>query len=95
MSTLKKTGVALASTALLMLASLPASAEDAAAPAADAGVKCVGGNACKGHSACKTANNSCKGMNQCKGLGWTNAASEAECTQNGGLVEAAPAAPTE
>jgi hypothetical protein len=89
MSQLKKAGIALASTAVLMLASVQSFAADAAAPAADAGVKCVGGNACKGHGACKTANNSCKGMNGCKGQGWVMSASEQACTESGGVVEKA------
>lgn len=86
MSHFKKAGIALASSAVLMLASFQCAAADVA-PAADAGVKCVGGNACKGQAACKTANNSCKGMNGCKGQGWVTSASEAACTESGGLVE--------
>ncbi len=91
MSQFKKAGIALASTAILMLASAQSIAADAAAPAADAGVKCIGGNGCKGQAACKTANNSCKGMNACKGQGWVMAASDAACTESGGIVEKAEA----
>ncbi len=52
-------------------------------------VKCSGANACKGTSACKTANNACKGQNSCKGKGWIMVASEKDCTDKGGKVEAA------
>jgi hypothetical protein len=49
-------------------------------------VKCGGGNSCKGTSACKTAQNSCKGHNSCKGMGWSETATETECTSKGGKV---------
>ncbi|MBI2792989.1 MAG: hypothetical protein HYX61_13670 [Gammaproteobacteria bacterium] len=55
----------------------------------DTGVKCVGSNACKGQSACKTANNACKGQNSCKGKGYEMVATEKDCTDKGGKVEAA------
>ena len=51
-----------------------------------AGVKCSGANACKGQSACKGASSACKGQNTCKGQGWSEAASAADCTANGGKV---------
>ena len=47
-------------------------------------VKCAGGNSCRGTSACKTAQSSCKGQNSCKGLGWSETATETECTSKGG-----------
>jgi hypothetical protein len=53
---------------------------------AEDGVKCSGINSCKGTSACKTAASSCKGQNSCKGLGWTEAATAAECAAKGGKV---------
>ena len=53
---------------------------------ASAKVKCSGGNSCKGTSACKTAQSSCKGQNSCKGLGWSETATETECTSKGGKV---------
>ena len=58
----------------------------AAPAAAGAKVKCSGGNSCKGTSACKTAQSSCKGQNSCKGLGWSETATENECTARGGKV---------
>lgn len=53
---------------------------------ATAKVKCGGGNSCKGTSACKTARSSCKGQNSCKGMGWSETATENECTAKGGKV---------
>ena len=49
-------------------------------------VKCGGGNSCKGTSACKTAQSSCKGQNSCKGMGWSETATETDCTTKGGKV---------
>jgi hypothetical protein len=49
-------------------------------------IRCSGGNSCKGTSACKTAQSSCKGRNSCKGLGWSETATENECTTKGGKV---------
>ncbi len=66
MSTLKTTGMALATAAALLFGSVavtPAHAEDAK-------VKCQGANACKGKSACATATSSCQGQNSCKGKGY-------------------------
>jgi hypothetical protein len=51
-------------------------------------VQCSGINSCKGSGSCKGADNSCKGTNACKGQGWTDAASEKECTDKGGKVVA-------
>jgi hypothetical protein len=51
-------------------------------------VKCAGANSCGGKGSCKSADNSCKGQNSCKGKGWTAAASEKECTDQGGKVMA-------
>lgn len=51
-----------------------------------AGVKCGGTNACRGQSACKMGNSACKGQNACKGQGWSEAATAADCTANGGKV---------
>ncbi len=53
---------------------------------ADSKVKCGGGNSCKGTSACKTAQNACKGQNSCKGMGWSETATQSECTAKGGKV---------
>jgi len=58
----------------------------ASTAAAGDGVKCSGVNSCKGTSACKTASSSCKGQNSCKGMGWTEAATAAECAAKGGKV---------
>ncbi len=58
----------------------------ASAGSAETKVKCTGGNSCKGTSACKSAQSSCKGQNSCKGLGWSETASESECTAKGGKV---------
>jgi uncharacterized membrane protein len=51
-------------------------------------MKCAGGNACAGKGACASADgsSSCAGKNSCKGKGWTNVASEAECTKAGGHI---------
>ncbi len=91
----KKAGMILAAAVgTLFAASTFAAANAAPANAAtDASmtVKCVGGNACKGTSNCKTATNACKGQNSCKGKGWVMVATEKDCTDKGGKVEA-PAA---
>ena len=50
------------------------------ATAAQADVKCAGGNACKGQSACKSAKSSCKGQNACKGQGFVMTGTDLECT---------------
>lgn len=74
MSTLKTTGMALATAAALLFGSVavtPAHAEDAK-------VKCQGANACKGKSACATATSSCQGQNSCKGKGYVML-SKSEC----------------
>jgi hypothetical protein len=58
----------------------------ASGASATAKVKCGGGNSCKGTSACKSAQSSCKGQKACKGLGWSETATETECTSRGGKV---------
>lgn len=93
----KKTGMILAAAVGTLFAAsafATAATTDAAAAtgagATDANmVKCVGGNACKGTSECKTANNGCKGQNSCKGKGWVMVATDKDCTDKGGTVEAA------
>jgi hypothetical protein len=84
----KFTGLVLAAAcaAVFSLAPVTSAMADAAT---DAGVKCSGINSCKGTGACKTADNACKGQNSCKGKGYVVAASEKECTDKGGKVEAA------
>lgn len=53
---------------------------------AEDGVSCSGINACKGQGACGGKDHGCAGKNACKGQGWVNAATEAECTGQGGTV---------
>jgi hypothetical protein len=53
---------------------------------AQGSVKCTGINACKGQSSCMTSSSSCKGLNNCKGQGWSETASDAQCTAKGGKV---------
>lgn len=82
MSNKKFLGIALATAAAAVFASVPAL--DAAA--ADAKIKCEGGNACKGKSECHTAANACAGQNGCKGKGFvslTKSACEAAQKTNG------------
>lgn len=62
----KHSGIALATAAALLFATAPLTG----AQAADAKVKCEGGNACKGKSECHTASHACGGMNKCKGEGF-------------------------
>jgi hypothetical protein len=74
MTTLKTTGMALATAAALLFGSVavtPAHAEDAK-------VKCQGANACKGKGACATATNACQGQNSCKGKSYVMLSKE-EC----------------
>ena len=66
MTTLKTTGMALATAAALLFGSVAVTT----AHAEDAKVKCQGANACKGKSACATATSSCQGQNSCKGKGY-------------------------
>jgi hypothetical protein len=66
MTTLKTTGMALATAAALLFGSVAVTT----ANAEDAKVKCQGANACKGKSACATATSSCQGQNSCKGKGY-------------------------
>jgi hypothetical protein len=68
-------GIALATAAAAVFASVPA----LDAVAADAKIKCDGGNACKGKSECHTATNACAGQNGCKGKGYVSLP-KAECT---------------
>jgi len=62
----KQSGIALATAAALLFATAPLTG----AQAAEAKVKCEGGNACKGKSECHTATSGCQGMNKCKGQGF-------------------------
>lgn len=66
MSDRKSSGFALAAAAAVLFSSTPAMS----ALAADAKIKCEGGNACKGKSECSTATNACAGQNGCKGKGY-------------------------
>jgi len=66
MTTRKSSGALLASAAAVLFASTPA----LDAVAADAKIKCDGGNSCKGKSECSTATNACAGQNSCKGKGY-------------------------
>lgn len=87
----KKTGMVLAAAvgALFVTSTFASSTTTTTTTTTDTGVKCVGSNACKGQSACKTANNACKGQNSCKGKGYEMVATEKDCTDKGGKVEAA------
>ena len=71
----RKTGALLATTAAVLFSSTPA----LNAIAADAKIKCEGGNACKGKSECHTATNACAGQNSCKGKGYVSLSKD-ECT---------------
>lgn len=75
MTTRKRSGALLASAAAIVFASTPA----LDAVAADAKIKCEGGNACKGKSECHTATNACAGQNSCKGKGYVSLTKD-ECT---------------
>ncbi|MBS0289591.1 MAG: hypothetical protein JSS07_06115 [Proteobacteria bacterium] len=88
----KKSGMILAAAVGALFATSVFAASSASSTSGDLTVKCVGGNACKGSSACKTSDNACKGQNSCKGKGWVMVASEKDCTDKGGKVEAAAAA---
>jgi hypothetical protein len=75
MSNRKSSGFALAAAAAVLFSSTPAMN----AVAADAKIKCEGGNACKGKSECSTATNACAGQNGCKGKGYVMLP-KSECT---------------
>lgn len=75
MSTRKSSGAFLATAAAVLFTSTPAMN----ALAADAKIKCEGGNSCKGKSECHTATNACGGQNSCKGLGYVTLTKD-ECT---------------
>lgn len=62
----KRSGAALAAATAVLFSSTPA----LDALAAEAKIKCDGGNACKGKSECSTATNACAGQNACKGKGY-------------------------
>jgi hypothetical protein len=66
MSGQKSSGALLATAAALLFSSTPA----IDAVAAEAKIKCDGGNACKGKSECATASHACAGMNSCRGQGY-------------------------
>ena len=75
MSKRKTSGLALATAAAMLFSS----AAPMSALAADAKIKCDGGNACKGKSECSTATSACAGQNSCKGKGYVML-SKSECT---------------
>lgn len=75
MFTRNRSGAAVATAAAVLFASTPA----LDAVAADAKIKCEGGNACKGKSECSTATNACAGQNGCKGKGYVML-TKSECT---------------
>ncbi len=85
----KKTGMVLAAAVGALFVTSTFASSTTTTTTTDAGVKCAGTNACKGQSACKTANNACKGQNSCKGKGIEMVATEKDCTDKGGKVEAA------
>jgi uncharacterized membrane protein len=74
MKTMKAGGMAIATAAAVLFATLSATT----ASADEAKVKCTGVNSCKGQSSCKSARNSCKGMNSCKGQGFVEM-TKSEC----------------
>ena len=53
-----------------------------------ASVHCMGINTCAGKGACMTADNGCAGKNSCTGKGFLDVASEQECKDKGGKVNA-------
>ena len=71
----KSTGTLIATAAAFLFSSTPAFD----ALAADAKIKCEGGNSCKGKSECSTATNACAGQNSCKGTGYVTLSKD-ECT---------------
>jgi hypothetical protein len=71
----KSSGALIATAAALLFSSTPAFD----ALAADAKIKCEGGNSCKGKSECSTATNACAGQNSCKGTGYVMLSKD-ECT---------------
>lgn len=75
MKVTKSSGALLATAAAVLFTST--SALDAVA--AEAKIKCDGGNACKGKSECSTATNACAGQNSCKGTGYVMLTKD-ECT---------------
>jgi hypothetical protein len=75
MSARKSSGAFLATAAAVLFSSTPAMN----AVAADARIKCDGGNSCKGKSECSTATNACAGQNSCKGSGYVMLPKD-ECT---------------
>jgi hypothetical protein len=75
MSHRKSSGIAIATAAAVLFSSTPA----LNALAADAKIKCDGGNSCKGKSECSTATNACAGQNSCKGTGYVMLSKD-ECT---------------
>jgi hypothetical protein len=82
----KLTGLALATAAAGMFATVGISTATAAKHAMDEKVKCEGVNACKGQGACQTAKNQCSGKNACKGQGWSEVSAK-ECKDKGGKVK--------
>ena len=83
----KLTGLALATAAAGIFATVGMSTASAAKHMADDKVKCEGVNGCKGQSAGQTAKNDCAGKNACKGQGWTSMSGK-ECKDKGGKVAA-------
>jgi hypothetical protein len=69
----KHSAMLAAAAAILFAATPPLDAQ-----AAEAKIKCEGGNACRGKSECHTAANACAGQNACKGKGFVSLP-KAEC----------------
>ncbi len=80
--------LALATAAAVLFASVPALDTHAA----DAKIRCEGGNACKGKSECHTATHACAGQNSCKGTGYVSLTkSECDAAQAANKPAAKPA----
>jgi uncharacterized membrane protein len=80
----KLMGIALATTAAITFAAVPATSALAAGKSSK--IPCYGVNSCKGKSQCKTATSSCKGNNSCKGKGYM-LKTKAQCKKLGGTTE--------
>ncbi|MBE1275226.1 hypothetical protein [Enterovibrio baiacu] len=83
-STFASVALALAMSASVSAAELPAGSSGSAIGAGDK-VHCYGIHSCKGNSDCKTAENACKGQNVCAGHGF-KAMEAKECLNQGGTI---------
>ncbi|MBC7982289.1 MAG: hypothetical protein H7Y02_00390 [Candidatus Obscuribacterales bacterium] len=83
MSHAKHSGIALATAAALVFAAAPMTTTQAA----EAKIKCEGGNSCKGKSECHTATTGCQGMNKCKGQGFVSLTKK-DCDAAKALIKA-------